>query len=147
MSIEWWHWVVLGLVLVAFELAASGGLSIIFFGAGAFAVGLLALLGLAGPVWMQFLLFTIFSSLALAVFRRPLQRLLAGESTDVDSMIGDTAIPLDDILPGGVGRAELRGSAWTARNRTAVTLTKGQRCIVVAVERLTIILEPEGVRP
>ena len=32
MGLEWWHWLVLGLVLVALELAASGGFYVIFFG-------------------------------------------------------------------------------------------------------------------
>ena len=146
MSIEWWHWVVLGLILVAVELAASGGLHIIFFGVAALLVGGLSLLGIAGPVWMQVLLFTIFSSLSLALFRRPLQRMLQGEGAEVDSLVGDIAVPLDDILPGAVGRAELRGSVWSARNRANVPLTRGQRCTVVAVDRLTIFLEPEGVR-
>ena len=53
MDILWWHWLVLGLLLVLAELAASGGFYIIFFGIGALVVGLLASAGLAGPVWMQ----------------------------------------------------------------------------------------------
>lgn len=28
----WWHWLVLGLVLVALEMAAAGGFYVIFFG-------------------------------------------------------------------------------------------------------------------
>ena len=61
-------------------------------------------------------------------------------------MVGETATPLDDIAPGAVGRAELRGSAWSARNASGVTIARGQRCRVVKVERLMIFLEPEGAR-
>ena len=145
---EWWHWLALGLILVALEMAASGGFYVIFFGIAALAIGGLHLLNLAGPVWFQLLLFSGLSIASLLVFRSPLLRMLKldGAPDNVDSMVGETATPLDDIAPGGVGRAELRGSAWSARNTSSVTLTRGQRCRVVRVERLMIFLEPEGAR-
>ena len=45
----WWYWLVLGLVLVALEMASSGGFYIIFFGVAAVVVALLAATGLAAP--------------------------------------------------------------------------------------------------
>jgi len=148
MGLEWWHWIVLGLVLVALELAASGGFYVIFFGIAALAIGALRLLDLAGPPWMQILLFSLISVGALLFFRRPMLRWLQLDAAagDVDSLVGETATALDEIEPGAIGRAELRGTVWTARNRAAVPLRKGQRCTVVSVDRLTIFLEPEGVR-
>ena len=147
MSLEWWHWLVLGLILVALELAASGGFYVIFFGIAAVAIGALRLLDLAGPAWMQLLLFILISVGALMFFRRPMLRWLQLEGVpgDVDSLVGDIAIALDEIEPGAIGKAELRGSVWTARNHAKVPLHKGQRCTVVSVDRLTIFLEPEGV--
>lgn len=41
MDIQWWHWLVFGLVLVLAEVATAGGFYIIFFGIGAIVVGLL----------------------------------------------------------------------------------------------------------
>ena len=32
----------------------------------------------------------------------------------MDSMAGESAIPLEDLVPGGTGKAELRGTTWTA---------------------------------
>ena len=146
--LEWWHWLVIGLILVALELAASGGFYVIFFGVAALAIGALRLFDLAGPLWMQILLFSVLSLAALLLFRRPVLRWMqAGAAVgDVDTLVGDTAIALDDIAPGAIGRAELRGTVWTARNRAAAPLVRGQRCTVVSVDRLTIFLEPEGVR-
>ena len=46
MDILWWHWLVLGLLLVLAELAASGGFYIIFFGIAALIVGCWR-----APVW------------------------------------------------------------------------------------------------
>jgi hypothetical protein len=148
MTIEWWHWLVLGMILVALELAASGGFYVIFFGVAALAIGALRVLDVAGPAWVQVLLFSLISVGSLMFFRRPMLRWLQLDASagDVDSLVGEIATAMDDILPGAIGRAELRGSAWTARNRGAVTLHRGQRCTVVSVDGLTIFLEPEGVR-
>jgi membrane protein implicated in regulation of membrane protease activity len=145
---HWWHWLAIGLILVALELAASGGFYVIFFGVAALAIGGLHALDLAGPLWWQLLLFSILSVGSLLLFRSPLMHWLQLDTpgVDVDSLVGDTAIPLDDIAPGAVGRAELRGTVWTARNPGAVTLARGQRCVVVSVDRLTILITPEGAR-
>ena len=67
MSLEWWHWLVLGLILVALELAASGGFYVIFFGIAAVAIGALRLFDVAGPAWMQVLLFIVISVGALTL--------------------------------------------------------------------------------
>jgi hypothetical protein len=149
MSLEWWHWLVLGLILVALELAASGGFYVIFFGIAALAIAFLHLFDLAGPIWVQILLFSILSVAALMLFRKPVLHWLQldGDGKDVDSLVGDIAVALEEIQPGAVGRAELRGTVWTARNRATVALRQGQRCTVVDVDRLMIFLEPEGVRP
>jgi inner membrane protein len=148
MGIEWWHWIVLGLILVALELAASGGFYVIFFGVAALSIGSLRLLDVAGPLWMQILLFSVISIGALLFFRRPMMRWLNLDAAggDVDSLVGETAVALQEMQPGAIGKAELRGTVWTARNHAATPLTVGQRCTVVSVDRLTIFLEPEGVR-
>jgi membrane protein implicated in regulation of membrane protease activity len=144
---SWWHWIVVGLILIALEMAASGGFYVIFFGIAAIAIGVLHALGIAGPLWFQILLFSATAVASMLFFRRPLLRWmnLEGPGKDVDSLVGQTAIPLEDIEPGAVGRAELRGTVWTARNRAAAALRKGQRCTVTGVDRLMIFLEPEGV--
>jgi hypothetical protein len=145
---QWWHWLAVGLILVALELAASGGFYVIFFGIAAIAIGSLYLFGMAGPLWLQFLLFSILSVGSLLLFRNPVIRMLKldGGSEDVDSLVGETAVPLEEIAPDAVGRAELRGTVWSARNTSASALKPGERCRVVRVDRLMIFLEPEGVR-
>jgi membrane protein implicated in regulation of membrane protease activity len=142
----WWHWLVIGLILVALEIAMSGGFYVIFFGIAALAIGALHALDIAGPLWFQFLLFSVLSVVSLVAFRNPLIRWLkldAG-SADVDSLVGETAMPLEDLPSGAVGRAELRGVVWTARNAGAATLPRGARCTVVGVDRLIILIKAEG---
>ena len=144
--IAWWHWLAVGLILVALEMAASGGFYIIFFGIAAIAIALLKIVDLSGPVWVQLVLFAILSVGSLLLFRNPLLRWLKLDrpGVDVDSMVGDLAVPLEDIAPGAVGRAELRGTVWSARNRAARVVSRGERCRVRAVDQLMIFIEPEG---
>ena len=145
---EWWHWLVLGLILVALEMAASGGFYVIFFGIAALAIGGLRLFDAAGPAWLQFLLFSIVSVASLLLFRSAFMRWMKLDQpgADVDSLVGEVATPLEDIAPGAVGRAELRGTVWTARNASPLAVIRGQRCTVVRVDRLMIFLQPEGAR-
>jgi hypothetical protein len=148
MDMQWWHWIAIGLVLAGLEVLTPGGFFIVFFGAGAVATGILSLAGLAGPLWTQWLLFTVLSVLSLLFFRKPLlarMRAMDG-NPPVDPLVGEVATPVADIGPGVVGRAELRGSAWQARNAGAVTAVRGQRCRVTRVDGLTIDILPEGDR-
>ena len=59
----WWMWMILGLLLLVAELATPGGFYVIFFGASAIVVGFLSLMGVPGPQWFQWLLFTGLSIL------------------------------------------------------------------------------------
>lgn len=148
MTMLWWHWVAIGMILAVVEMAGPGGFFIIFFAVGALAVGFLTLSGASGPLWVQWLLFTVVSLLSLLLFRRPLlawMRRFEGQAGPVDLMEGTIAIPAEDIAPGAVGRAELRGSIWTARNAGSTVLTRGQRCVVARVDGFTLSLMPEGV--
>ena len=144
----WWHWLVIGLILVALEMAASGGFYVIFFGIAALAIAGLHVLNWAGPIWLQLVLFSSISIVSLLFFRSPLLKWMGldGPGKDVDSLVGDIAMPLEDIPPGTVGRAELRGTVWSARNEDTATIARGERCKVVDVERLMILLKPERER-
>ena len=140
---EWWLWLVLGLLLAGLELATAGGFYLIFFGVSAMFIGLMGAIGLSGPLWMQWLVFTILSVIFLMVFRRPILRMLNVETAPVDSLVGQIAVAEEAIAPGGIGRAELRGSTWSARNLHSAGLARGQRCRVERVDGLMLFLLPE----
>jgi membrane protein implicated in regulation of membrane protease activity len=118
---------------------------VIFFGIAALAIAGLHALDWAGPVWLQLVLFSSISIGSLLVFRGPLLKWmeLDGPGKDVDTLVGDIAVPLEDIPAGAVGRAELRGTVWSARNQDTAAISRGQRCKVVDVDRLMIFLKPE----
>ena len=140
----WWIWVLGGLVLLLAEILTPGGFFVVFFGAGAILVGALKALGWNGPAWAEWLVFTVLSLAALAFFREPLMRrfhLKAGKP--VDRLEGESALVTEDVAPGGVGKAEMRGASWTARSSGEVALARGQRCRVERVEGLTLWLRAE----
>ena len=139
----WWFWIVLGLALVALELVTPGGFFVIFFGVGALTVGALALTGLVEAFWLQWLIFPVVAIVTLRLFRQPLLGRMRGSDHELDSHVGEVAVVAGDIPPGGHGRAELRGTGWSARNVDTITLAAGQRCRVVAVQGLMLDLRQE----
>jgi inner membrane protein len=139
----WWLWLLVGFVLTGLELMAAGGFYLIFFGLSALLIGVLELAGFGGAVWLQWLLFAVLSVVMLMLFRNPLLRTLHPTDLPVDKIVGEIATPVADIPAGEVGRAELRGTSWTARNIYETTLLKGQRCRVARVDGLMLFLLPE----
>ena len=140
----WWLWIAGGLALIVAELATPSGFFIIFFGLGALTIGLLAGIEAVTRVWVQWLLFSILSVLYLVVFRGRLQaKMQIPPPPNVDSLVGVLAVVQERLLPGVVGKVEVRGSMWSARNTSDVTLDAGQRARVAAVDGLTLTVVPE----
>lgn len=141
----YWGWLLLGLGLLVLEVATPGGFFALFFGLSALVVGALVGLGWAGPAWMQWLLFSGLAVVALAALRKPLQARLSlgGSARAVDSLTGEVAVASEDIAVGAIGKAELRGTAWSAKNGGAEAIGKGQRLKVDRVEGLMLHVHRE----
>ena len=142
----WWYWMVFGLALLAAEMTTPGGFYILFFGLSALLVGTMAGLGIVDLDWLQWLLFPVIAIGSLLVFRGPLMaRMSRGHQAlaDVDSMVGEVAIPLEPLASGATGKAELRGTTWTAKNVGPTDLRKDQRGKVKNVDGLTLWITGE----
>ena len=141
---SWWIWVLGGLVLLLAEILTPGGFFVVFFGFGAILVGAAKAAGWPGPAWAEWLVFTVLSVATLVFFREPLMRRFnLKDGKPVDRLEGETALVTEEVAPGGVGKAEMRGASWTARSSATVALARGQRCKVERVEGLTLWLRPE----
>ena len=135
---SWWIWVLIGVALLAAEFASTT-MHIGLFAVGAFVVALLVGLGVEMPLWAELLTFTVVSLLGFFFVRPWLVRKLKLQSTKVvDSLVGEQATTIDEIPVAGLGKAEMRGSTWSARNIGETALTRGQRCVVAAVDGLVI---------
>ncbi|MEE9230704.1 MAG: NfeD family protein [Acidobacteriota bacterium] len=140
----WWVWILLGLALLGVEVAIPGGIILVFFGVSALLVGVLKVVGLAGPVWFQWFLFSALSIVSLVTLRTPIMKKIAARAEQagtVDSVKGEGAVPMEDLAPDGLGKVEFRGTSWNARNIGARPLVKGQRCVVDRVEGLTLFIK------
>jgi len=142
----WWYWLLLGFGLLGTEILTPGGFYLLFFGLAALVVGVLVGLGMEDPIWLQWLLFSGLSIGSLLLVRGPLlarMQSVEHETPEVDSLVGELATCLDDLSPGGIGKAELRGSTWTVRNAGHASLAKGQRGRVERVEGLTLWIKAD----
>jgi len=141
---EWWQWLAGGLALVVLEVVTPSGFFIIFFGLGALTVGVLARLGIVNAWWMQWLIFTVLSVAYLLLFRGRLQnRVQMPPPPKMDSVVGVLAVAQERLLPGVVGRVEVRGAAWSARNTSNSVIETGQRCKVLSVDGLLLTVAAE----
>jgi membrane protein implicated in regulation of membrane protease activity len=136
----------LGIVLLGIEMVTPGGFYILFFGLAALIIGGLTGLGIAQAEWLQWLLFSGLSILSLLIFRGPLLAWIKTRDKEmpvVDSMVGESAILLEDLAPGGIGKAELHGTTWTVHNSGQAVAKKNQRCRVERVEGLALWIAAE----
>jgi membrane protein implicated in regulation of membrane protease activity len=138
--VVWWMWFAAGVGLLVFELVTPGGFFAFFFGAAAILVGLLTAIHLAGPEWLQWLLFSIFSVAGVVLLRKPvMQRLGVGApALPSEEMRGEWALVTEEVRPGDVGKVELRGTSWSARANRTVRV--GERVPVERIEGLTVWL-------
>jgi membrane protein implicated in regulation of membrane protease activity len=140
---EWWAWVILGLVLLAAEMV-SAGLFLMFFGVGGIVVGGLVRFGVLEAAWTQWLTFSVVSLGSMALLRKPLQhRLKINVRKDQDTMLGERAVASEEIAAGTLGKAEMRGTTWQVRNVGDAPVKTGQGCRVEKVEGITLLVRAE----
>ena len=137
--VTWWMWMVAGFIMLATETVVPG-FFLLFFGIGAVFMGFFQLLVPGVPLWIELLIFLSVSTLWLGLFRRRLVAYIEKRNPPktVDSIAGETAIAQEDLQPGQVGKAELRGASWNALNLDQVAIAKYQRCRVDKIDGLTL---------
>ena len=137
----WWGWIVVGVVLLAGELVANAQFYLVFLGAAAVLTGLLTVARITASVAMQWAAFGVLAVVLLVGFRRRLYGHLRGTNPPGhETIVGETAVVQEAIAPGALGRAELRGTSWTARNVGSEALAAGQRAQVMRLEGLVLDL-------
>lgn len=130
------HLIIWGTVFAIMVIAELSTLQLvsIWFAAGAAGAFITALFG--GPMWLQLIIFTIFS-LVLLVFTRPLLRRIMKQGTsptNTDRDIGKKAVVIDEINNNADrGRVKLEGVDWKAVSVDGRVVPRGT---VVRVENV-----------
>jgi len=141
----WWHWMVLGAVILGAELIAiDAQFYLVFLGISAALVGLAGLVGISMPEWAQWTAFAVLSLASFFTFRKSLyEKIRNGAVGFRDSISGDTVDIKDELAAGSESRTEFRGTKWTVRNTGSEPISAGSRAKVVKVDGLTLHIEAE----
>jgi membrane protein implicated in regulation of membrane protease activity len=135
----WWSWIILGTLLLGAELfAVDAQFYLIFIGAGAIVVGLVGMLGIDLPVWLQWLLFAGLSIAAMLTIRKQLYSSLKRPLAHVDGDVHQLVRIPEELEPGKSTRVEYRGSGWTALNVGKNPIPAGHEVKIEAVDGLTL---------
>jgi membrane protein implicated in regulation of membrane protease activity len=134
-----WSWVVAGLVLLALELVAPGGV-LIWLGAAALVTGALALL--VSIYWpLQFVVFGVLALVSIWLWLRVRRQEQPTDSPFLnrraERFIGHEAV-LDEPIRDGQGRVALGDTTWRV---TGPDLAAGSRIRVVDAEGAVLKVE------
>ena len=136
-------WLGAAVVLGVIE-AASPMLVCVWFCAGA--VCAFAVSFFTSNLFVQLAVFAVASLAGLLALRPLMRRRVAAragdDATDVDALVGRTAVVTQAVPAGGEGRALLGDTSWIARCDEGVALASGQHARVAAVDGTRLVLEP-----
>lgn len=140
-------WFVLGIVLLAFEMALPGFV-IFFFGVGALltaAATLLFPINLNG----QLIVFLISSLASLFLLRKYIKRTFFGVTLDSDEAVdsalasrGERAEVVKDIIPPAEGKVKYSGTTWRALSEHQID--KGQIVTIMSQDGLIMHVKKES---
>jgi membrane protein implicated in regulation of membrane protease activity len=138
MLMEWWHWIVGGIVLVLLELVIPS-FFIFWFGLGALLVGLMLLIAPGFPLAGQILLWAVASVIMTVlwfrVFRRILDKTRIG--TAEGDIIGEIGLLVADTAPFKRGKVRfqrpiLGAEEWPCMSEAEIAINT--RVKLVSVE-------------
>ncbi len=134
-------WFIIGLALLLLEFALPG-LIIMFFGIGAWIVGL-TLLFADVSLNTQLVIFMASSTVSVLLLRNWLKKRLMGakKSNEVvdDDFIGKTAKATTPIMPGQNGKVFFKGSAWSAKSDDVIE--QGENVLITGNESIILIVK------
>lgn len=137
LDLQWWHWELLGIVLVLLELVVPA-FYVIWFGIGALLVGLallLAELSLTAQIGLWMLASVAMTVLWFRIFRRSQHKTLVG--TADGEVIGEVGLLVAAVEPFQRGRVRfqrplLGSEEWVCMAASAIRA--GERVRVLSVE-------------
>jgi hypothetical protein len=142
--LEFWHWLILALVLAGAEMITPGFFAI-WLGAAALITGLVVLV-ISSMSWeAQVILFAILAAVSvLAWYKIGRRVLIATDDATLnrrgDSLVGRTGDLIEPIV-NGRGRVKIDDSTWRAEGSDAPI---GTRIVVVGVQGATLKVDRAG---
>ena len=137
----WWSWGILGMALLCIELlAVDAQFYLVFAGAAAILVGLLGLVGIDLPVYLQWLLFAVLAIATMFTVRGKIYGKLMSNPKlgKIDTDLHQHVVVTQELPPGKSCRLEYRGSGWTAVNVGQRSIAAGDSARIDSIEGLTL---------
>jgi membrane protein implicated in regulation of membrane protease activity len=137
----WWIWMALAAAFVVGEMFTAG-FFLLWFGAGAAAAGVLALLNVS--FFWQLAAFVLVSGILLAVSRRFAERFSRKQPPGIgaDRFIGLRGLVLEEIdSVKNSGRVRLQKEEWRADSETEEIIPVGARVEVVRMDGTHLVVK------
>ena len=138
----WQMWAVVAVVCLILELTA-GDFFIICFSIGSVFAAITAALG--GGIYLQLLMFAVFTLISLFWVRPFAQRYLhKGEDNRVsnaDALLGRQGRVVETVEADGFGRVQIDGDIWKAVTKESVDIPEGTNVRVIGRESTIITVE------
>ena len=140
----WLLWSIVAVVCLALEMS-SGDFFVTCFAIGALVSVLTALLGTS--VWLQVLVFAVFSMLSIWLIRPKLISLMhkGGEErvSNADALTGRIGEVTETISKSQSGYVRIDGDRWRAVSASGDTLEVGRKVRIVGRESTIVTVVPE----
>lgn len=138
----WQVWAVVAVACLILELMA-GDLFILCFSVGALAAAIVAALG--GSVYLQLIVFSIFTLICLFWVRPFAKRYLhRGEDhrvSNADALMGRQGRVVETVRADGFGRVQIDGDIWKAVTNEETDILAGTQVRVIGRESTIITVE------
>lgn len=130
----WWVWFVVGALLLASEAVVTTDFYLAVLGLAAMALAGVAASGLAESFSLQGPLYAGLSIALLVLVRKKLGAWLGPRDRLAAQIVGEIATVQQAMAPGDLGRVELHGTLWHARNGGSAPLAAGCEVVVESVD-------------
>lgn len=137
----WIVWLIIGIVSAVLEIFVPG-IFFIAFGIAGVLTSPLSLLGF--PIWVQIIIFAIFSFLSYLLMRKMYLKLTAKDTveTNVYALVGKKGIVVTAIKPNKRGYVKIGGEEWSALSEDNQEILKGKEIEIVSIDGNKVIVKP-----
>lgn len=142
-SINHWHWLAFGLVLLAIELAGTAGY-FLWLGLSALIVGVL--LSVIPMSWqLQWVAFAAFALITTWLWWR--RQFKSDKASDANRLLNQKSkqlvgqvVRLETDFPAGKGRIKVGDTTWSAQSD--IDIKAGQQVEIIQVNGIILVIKP-----
>lgn len=135
---QWWIlWLIIIFILIVLEVCTVNLVSIWFIASG---IAALVASFITDCFYIQFAIFVLLGILLLLTTRKFLEKWIKPntEKTNLDRIIGSTAIVTETILKNNVGEVKVDGKKWSAISSKKIEI--GEEVIVDTIDGVKLIV-------